>query len=122
MLFADAAQLTPEDHRHVGKLADSQRFIAGQEQLAASNYERAIELVDERLKINPDDPEEPWPSKYFIVGGDWGGNYFCINTKLKYCPVFLWHHDSGEFEKIAKSFAAYIEYIFNYYAIQAINE
>lgn len=58
VFFAEAVQLTPEDHRHVGKLADSQRFIAGQEQLAASNYQRAIELVDGQLAINPDEPED----------------------------------------------------------------
>jgi TolB-like protein/tetratricopeptide (TPR) repeat protein/DNA-binding winged helix-turn-helix (wHTH) protein len=56
--FTKALELTPEDHRHVGKLADSQRHTTGQEQLADRNYQRAIELVEAQLELNPDEPED----------------------------------------------------------------
>jgi len=56
--FTNALGVTPEDHRHVGKLADSQRHTTGQEQLADRNYQQAIELVEAQLELNPEEPED----------------------------------------------------------------
>lgn len=63
--FADAAdmhqraiEVAPEDHLAWGKLAAAQRYLEGQEDASQASYRRAIELVEERLAINPDDPED----------------------------------------------------------------
>jgi tetratricopeptide (TPR) repeat protein len=63
--FADAAdmhrraiEVAPEDHLAWGKLAAAQRYIEGQEDASQASYRRAIELVNERLAINPDDAED----------------------------------------------------------------
>jgi TolB-like protein/Tfp pilus assembly protein PilF len=63
--FADAAdmhqraiEMAPADHRAWGKLAAAQRYIEGQEEASEASYLRAIELVNERLAVNPDDAED----------------------------------------------------------------
>lgn len=56
------------------------------------------------------------PDEYFIIGGDCGGNYYCIKPKAKKTEVFFWHHDSCEFEKCSGSIREFVKYIFDFYA------
>jgi hypothetical protein len=57
-----------------------------------------------------------WPDKFFIIGGDCGGNYYCIKPKTKKTAVFEWQHDSNEFEKCAGSIREFVRHIFDFYA------
>jgi TolB-like protein/Flp pilus assembly protein TadD len=47
-----ALEYAPEDHRVWGRLAESLRFIDGQEEQSAFAYQRASELAEENLEIN----------------------------------------------------------------------
>jgi len=61
------------------------------------------------------DPRSKWPAKYFIIGGDIGGNFYCIKLARKVNGVFFWHHDSAQFEQCSKSLVSFIEYVFKHY-------
>ncbi len=68
--FERAVESAPTDHRHWGKLAAAQRYIAGKEQASQSSYERAIELARERLAINSDDAEDLSLLAAYLVNTD----------------------------------------------------
>lgn len=60
--FADAAdmqlkaiELAPDDHRLWGRLAESYRFVPGQEEESETAYRRAAELAEASLEINSED-------------------------------------------------------------------
>jgi TolB-like protein/Flp pilus assembly protein TadD len=53
-----AIEMASADHRAWGKLAAAQRYIEGQEEASQASYLRAIELVNKRLAVNPDDAED----------------------------------------------------------------
>jgi TolB-like protein/Tfp pilus assembly protein PilF len=50
-----AVDLAPEVHLAWGKLADAYRFVPGAEQNANDAYEKAIQLAERELAINPSD-------------------------------------------------------------------
>jgi TolB-like protein/Flp pilus assembly protein TadD len=50
-----ALEYAPDDHRVLGRLAESYRFIPGKESESRSAYERAAELALDNLKINSED-------------------------------------------------------------------
>ncbi len=52
-----ALSLAPDDHRLWGRLAESLRFVPGQDQDAEDAYRRAAELAEQNLEINPADWE-----------------------------------------------------------------
>ncbi len=53
--FTQAIRLAPEDFRWYVNLADAQRQVPGQEQLAINNYQKALSLAEAGLSINPND-------------------------------------------------------------------
>jgi TolB-like protein/tetratricopeptide (TPR) repeat protein len=50
-----AIDIAPEVHASWGFLGDAYRFVPGEEENARNAYERAIELVERHLTINPND-------------------------------------------------------------------
>lgn len=50
-----ALELSPDDHRLWGRLAESYRFVPGSEQQATAAYERAAELAAANLEVNKSD-------------------------------------------------------------------
>lgn len=55
--YERAIQLRPQDHRIWGSLAGTYRLIQGCEGEARRAQERAAELTEQQLEINPNDPE-----------------------------------------------------------------
>ena len=55
--FERAVSLAPDVYKCWGQLGDAYRFIAGKEERSRAAYERAIELAEQRLGINPMDWE-----------------------------------------------------------------
>lgn len=49
-----------------------------------------------------------WPKKFLVVGGDCGGNFYCLDTKSKTGLVKFWFHEDGEFERHAKSIEDFV--------------
>ena len=65
----------------------------------------------------------PWPPNYFVIGGDCGGNYYCIDLKKpKKTTVYFWCHEDDEFEKSAKDLASHIRDQFKQQAELTIDE
>lgn len=50
-----ALEIAPENYTEWGNLGDAYRFVPGRERDARQAYERAIELAEQELLINPDD-------------------------------------------------------------------
>jgi TolB-like protein/tetratricopeptide (TPR) repeat protein len=50
-----AIELGPDSHHAWGRLGDAYRFVQGEEMNARSAYERAIELAEQELSIDPTD-------------------------------------------------------------------
>ena len=48
-----AIEFTPNEHRAWGRLADTYRYIDGSSQLAEDAYQKAIEMAEAELAINP---------------------------------------------------------------------
>jgi hypothetical protein len=40
----------------------------------------------------------PWPTRYFVVGDDLCGNYWCIDLDGPGADVWFYDHDLGDFE------------------------
>lgn len=57
-----------------------------------------------------------WPEKYFIIGGDPGGNYYCLNLAASTSAIYYWFHETGEFSLYARSLASFIFKVFHDYA------
>ncbi len=53
-----------------------------------------------------------WPEKYFIIGGDCGGNLLCLNLVSKRSCVYFWWHETDEFFLHAKDIPAFIRRIY----------
>lgn len=56
-MFVRAAEQTPTDYRIWGNLGDARRFTGAPEQDVRASYERAVELANLRLEVNPRDKE-----------------------------------------------------------------
>lgn len=56
-MFAKAAEKTPADYRIWGNLADAQRYSGAETEQASLSYEKAIELANLQLEVNPQDSE-----------------------------------------------------------------
>jgi TolB-like protein/DNA-binding winged helix-turn-helix (wHTH) protein/Flp pilus assembly protein TadD len=66
-----ATEIAPLDHSHWGKLAAAERYAPGQEAASGAAYQRAIELVQGQLAVNPDEPEDLYHlSAYLTNTGD----------------------------------------------------
>ena len=85
--FGEAVSITPEDHRHHGKLAGAQRFVPRVEDNAQATYEKAIKLVRAQLAVNPDEPEDlRFLSLYLVRTGDMIEARRSIDRSLELAP------------------------------------
>jgi len=53
--YAKAVELTPHDYLYSRNLGDAYRWVPGQESKAREAYERAIQMCDEAIRINPNE-------------------------------------------------------------------
>lgn len=56
-MFQHAAEETPTDYRIWGNLGDARRFTGASDESVQESYERAVELANLRLEVNPQDTE-----------------------------------------------------------------
>lgn len=57
-MHEQAVEIAPSDHRAWGKLAAALRYLPGSQKDSDAAYEKAIQLVKERLKVNPEDADD----------------------------------------------------------------
>jgi hypothetical protein len=62
----------------------------------------------------------PWPHRWFIIGDDQCGNYWCVDLREEERGVWFYDHDTGEFTAQAPSLHAYAEWVLE--EIRAFNE
>src|SRR5262249_48963792 len=55
--YRKAAELQPNNYLFWGNLGDAYRFAPGHSQDALDSYQRAISLISDQIKINPNDPQ-----------------------------------------------------------------
>lgn len=68
-----ALEIGTSDHRTWGRLAAALRYVDGEEQASQEAYGKALEIVTERLTINPDEVEDlAWLSGYQVNTGELG--------------------------------------------------
>lgn len=56
-MYAKAAENTPTDYRIWGNLADAQRYSAATPEQVRESYEKAVELANLQLEVNPQDSD-----------------------------------------------------------------
>ena len=56
-LYHRAAELSPEDYELWGNLGDSYRYASANQALAQPMFEKALQLAQKRLQVNPDDAD-----------------------------------------------------------------
>ena len=56
-MFARGAEITPTEYRIWGNLGDARRFSGASDEEVSAAYERAVELANLRLEVNPRDSE-----------------------------------------------------------------
>jgi tetratricopeptide (TPR) repeat protein len=56
-LYRRAVQLSPEDYELWGNLGDSYRYASADQALAQPMFEKALQLAQKRLQVNPDDAD-----------------------------------------------------------------
>ena len=61
-----------------------------------------------------------WPKKYFVIGGDVGGNLYCVLPQSTKVRVFHWQHDDTEFEPCGDSIEEFVKYLFDLYCRLAL--
>lgn len=52
-----------------------------------------------------------WPNEHIIIGMNAGGDFFTIKTTAKRTRVYMWNHETGEFDEIAPSLAMFFKVI-----------
>ena len=62
-----------------------------------------------------------WPGKYFIIGGDLGGNYYCLNAHATTSATYYLFHETGEFTLYARSLSSFIIKVFDEYAERSLD-
>ena len=85
---------------------------------------RLIDGMNEMMR-NPDDPEyfgfapnddsKPWPVRYFIIGSDVGGNFYCIAPKSGKSRVYFWYQGDTAFSKFSNDMAGFVKRVFKIY-------
>lgn len=67
------------------------------------------------FEFDPNDISKPWPQKYFIIGSDVGGNYFCIVPATKTSKVYFWEQGQTGFCKYADNIGGFVKRLFRDY-------
>ncbi len=70
---------------------------------------------EEYFEFDPNDATKPWPERYFIIGSDVGGNFYCIAPKTKTSRVYFWNQGDTSFPKYADNMASFVKRLFKDY-------
>ena len=67
------------------------------------------------FQFDPNDDSKPWPDRYFIIGSDVGGNFYCIAPKTKKSRVYFWYQGDTAFPRYANDMAGFVKRLFKDY-------
>lgn len=65
--------------------------------------------------FDPNDESKPWPDRYFIIGSDVGGNFYCLAPKTKKSRVYFWYQGDTAFSRFADDMSAFVKRVFRDY-------
>ena len=65
--------------------------------------------------FDPNDETKPWPERYFIIGSDIGGNFYCIAPKTGKSKVYFWYQGDTAFSKFSDDMAGFVKRVFKTY-------
>ncbi|MEH6634539.1 MAG: tetratricopeptide repeat protein [Halioglobus sp.] len=117
--YSKALELSPENAEIWGRLGDTYRFSSQGAELSLPMYERAIELAQQRLKINPSDGDTlALIGHYYAASGDEELALASIDKAIELSPhQFSVHYaaakalcDLGDYEAALDSIEKAIEY------------
>ena len=75
---------------------------------------------DPDFEFDPNDSERPWPQRYFIIGSDVGGNFFCITPDSGNDRVYLWEQGCTHFTKYSDDMKGFVKRLFRLYGELAL--
>jgi hypothetical protein len=78
--------------------------------------------TDDDFEFDPNDQSVPWPADWFVIGGDCGGNFYCLDRTTDKPRIFEWQQGTTELDQVADSIPSYIRYIFGVYADLAASD
>jgi hypothetical protein len=87
-----------------------------------SNTNEWVRDADDDFEFDPNDATVPWPDDWFVIGGDVGGNLYCLKRNSDGATIYHWHQGTTDLEQIADGVAAYIRFIFGVYADLAASD
>ncbi|MDB2526481.1 SMI1/KNR4 family protein [Mariniblastus sp.] len=85
------------------------RMIAGVNQMMRDPDD------EEYFAFDPNDDSKPWPQRYFIIGSDVGGNFYCIAPASNKSRVYFWNQGDTAFPKYADTMAGFVKRLFKDY-------
>lgn len=65
--------------------------------------------------FNPNDESKTWPERYFIIGSDVGGNFYCIAPKSGKSRVYFWYQGDTAFSRFSDDMAGFVKRVFKTY-------
>jgi len=65
--------------------------------------------------FDPNDAGKPWPDRYFIIGSDVGGNFYCIAPSTGKSRVYFWYQGDTAFSRFADNMEGFVKRIFRMY-------
>ncbi len=69
----------------------------------------------EYFGFDPNDDSKLWPDRYFIIGSDVGGNFYCIAPKTNKSRVYFWYQGDTAFSRFADDMAGFVKRVFRTY-------
>ena len=69
----------------------------------------------EYFGFDPNDESKPWPRRYFIIGSDVGGNFYCIAPQSNKSRVYFWYQGDTAFSKFSDDMAGFVKRVFKTY-------
>lgn len=74
----------------------------------------------DEFEFDPNNRDRPWPDRYFVIGGDVGGNFYCVNTQLNRDRVYFWNHGDTRFVRVCDGVPRFIKHLFREFAEVAV--
>lgn len=65
--------------------------------------------------FDPNDETKLWPNRYFIIGSDVGGNFYCIAPITKTSRVYFWYQGDTAFSRFSDSMPGFVKRVFRIY-------
>lgn len=69
---------------------------------------------DDDFEFDPNDDSVTWPEQWFVIGGDIGGNLYCLKTDADdpSPAVYYWEQGTTELTLASEDLAGYVRLIF----------